>query len=1373
MNTGPEIDMSRLENSETEASIRDETKALLQEAMSIVEMSQGTEKEEDFKREYAELAEEYNTRFEDGIIDSSDLHALKQELAEVQEWREISLVEHYMLDHIKATNEWILSGDESVLDENLTWYADVFSSDTLFSPAKIWARAYITSGEWLSDDRMVHYHGRITELQNSNESKYTKLFQLSQIIYDVSMEWNMWGGMMESAHNNATRELIKQVIGNSEQNLAVWYTQERWYYTVEWSNIDTSNDMEVGTYLCSLNKSWKLTKENLLTPNGPFSPNDLFDLINKFESWVFWGPEVQGLFIWYLDGFEDNMNAIAENYLANEQNWAHIIAFLNAQETSGNDHPLVNENNIWDIFTATEDTDISSLENEQLRQVLLQERRMIAAQALINEILWIYEWGPEIRNELTMIIEGSARWEHSMFGFTRVNEIISEYNASVWDNEKQFTLIEWDLKDTIDRTISSFDEAHMAAQSYMSTLTELENIKAQGEEKAEELQSLQAELIQAVNQVPIDQAKVEELQEQVRALRFASFYTEMQASQVEAEVEAQRRKSEESTHEVERVVSEFDRYSTLFRRESIDEVSKSQESFNLLISSVRSSSDITYLYNNHSDYFTNVHLYMLHKDVRSDLDVIRWFPNLLRKEDLHSIDSWFYQESEHIWYLIEEAVEHSQWMASKIQFILLRNYEANSEDVAASISQIQWVLQYSNLTMQQKEYVRNNIPTVLIRADEENALQIPDRPERISTISLEEFSILSVKLEDSQTLTLSERKDFDIYIGKYGLHQNKSSVINFISQWYFDWASEIQRLVNSDFISKLSDRHESSEYYQVALNSNLANIVYLNQRCRNDYLSLQIIIEKSNNEEELVKYLQYTEIGNAWDFILVFNWLTRKLWSEAAARNVIGSMPRFYSSIQSLYESESTNEEDKQTMWKILEIYALIKEGYILWSENMERALNQWHHERLVIRWWENILSEMLWRNVNEREKSIIKGILTVDEPSSLDLRNIISIFWESDEWEAQAKEFLERIASMRLDEIFAEVDRLLLEIQPAESNTEEFKNYFSNGALDRDVFIASLNQYISDTTLEKTDNENQKEYELRVRNAFISQFWLSQEQAKNISRILELESNAVNWSILLSNSETAARWERVDYQAERSKRRSNGTLYLTPWERGWSERFNYETWELEPNPNYQPPEAPENDNSQTPLPTENWWETPISNNFEYRLSWSRDNPVIESWDSVIPISEQEAELIESNPEAAKNIINMYEFFKDLNLLWVWEYREELVTAVWEVSINLEDDSLREDELLRFGRKILILVQNVEQDQAQTEWREANTINTEVSSLDSLNYQLSRFSGSRELWWDDRSFNTYWEDRFESWMRSYWIIWGITFHTNRVREMMK
>jgi hypothetical protein len=41
--------------------------------------------------------------------------------------------------------------------------------------------------------------------------------------------------------------------------------------------------MEVGTYLCSLNKSEKLNKNNLLHPDGPFSPTELFDLIKKYK----------------------------------------------------------------------------------------------------------------------------------------------------------------------------------------------------------------------------------------------------------------------------------------------------------------------------------------------------------------------------------------------------------------------------------------------------------------------------------------------------------------------------------------------------------------------------------------------------------------------------------------------------------------------------------------------------------------------------------------------------------------------------------------------------------------------------------------------------------------------------------------------------------------------------------------------------------------------------------------------------------------------------------------------------------------------------------------------------------------------------------
>lgn len=174
-----------------------------------------------------------------------------------------------------------------------------------------------------------------------------------------------------------------------------------------------------------------------------------------------------------------------------------------------------------------------------------------------------------------------------------------------------------------------------------------------------------------------------------------------------------------------------------------------------------------------------------------------------------------------------------------------------------------------------------------------------------------------------------------------------------------------------------------------------------------------------------------------------------------------------------------------------------------------------------------------------------------------------------------------------------------------------------------------------------------------------------------------------------------------------------------------------------------------------------------------YEIWWTNENPTILSGKNTISITPEEAEMVRINPEAAENLINMYEFFKELNLIGVWDYREELVNAVWEVHINLEDDSLKESELLEFGKKILHLINNIQEDEQEESWKAQNIVNPNITSIDSLNKELSKFSKSRDFWWGNASFNTYGDGRFKAWMLSHGIIWWITFHTSKVREMIK
>ena len=113
---------------------------------------------------------------------------------------------------------------------------------------------------------------------------------------------------------------------------------------------------------------------------------------------------------------------------------------------------------------------------------------------------------------------------------------------------------------------------------------------------------------------------------------------------------------------------------------------------------------------------------------------------------------------------------------------------------------------------------------------------------------------------------------------------------------------------------------------------------------------------------------------------------------------------------------------------------------------------------------------------------------------------------------------------------------------------------------------------------------------------------------------------------------------------------------------------------------------------------------------------------------------------------------------------WVWKYRKELITAMWTVYINLEDDSLKEAELIKFWNNIAKIINGLQND---------IQINTQSPSRKLLEAELRKFSESGNFLAEEKTFNYLSEGKFTALMRSKGIIWWVTFKTKKIQELMQ
>jgi hypothetical protein len=119
----------------------------------------------------------------------------------------------------------------------------------------------------------------------------------------------------------------------------------------------------------------------------------------------------------------------------------------------------------------------------------------------------------------------------------------------------------------------------------------------------------------------------------------------------------------------------------------------------------------------------------------------------------------------------------------------------------------------------------------------------------------------------------------------------------------------------------------------------------------------------------------------------------------------------------------------------------------------------------------------------------------------------------------------------------------------------------------------------------------------------------------------------------------------------------------------------------------------------------------------------SIDNPsIIES------ISLTELKSFRNNPEAIENFLNAYDYFNEAGLPSVWEYRHEIQAAMRMENIiinaNLEDDSLKEVELLNFAQYVerIIYGKNV------TEINNINVVKANLQWYNSTDTNSSDFA---------------------------------------------
>ncbi len=167
----------------------------------------------------------------------------------------------------------------------------------------------------------------------------------------------------------------------------------------------------------------------------------------------------------------------------------------------------------------------------------------------------------------------------------------------------------------------------------------------------------------------------------------------------------------------------------------------------------------------------------------------------------------------------------------------------------------------------------------------------------------------------------------------------------------------------------------------------------------------------------------------------------------------------------------------------------------------------------------------------------------------------------------------------------------------------------------------------------------------------------------------------------------------------------------------------------------------------------------------EYSIIHESNNSIVtEAWE-ISWLDSEEIVAAKNNPEALDNLVNFYAFFKEINLPWVFHYRQEFITAAWTKDINIADNSISKQELTLLGIKLINLINNLK-------WPDEEKL-VQVSSFEWMKAELKKYSEAGSNITDGKTHGLNGEWKLVNELRNKWFIWWEPpFKTLEIWEMM-
>lgn len=1222
-----------------------------------------------------------------------EIHEVKQELINTWNfseeqwliWDAISGLRDLFYDSLWDT---IVSINQSIVT-SMEWVGEALERINNITTYSI-AGKNIGSLLWEGNSQKLNSYISYLQRKCSSENTQTQLFSISKTIHEIwvnicpdNFRWNFF----ENAHNEATKALLKSMI-EWDESLAIWYDSDKWYFVKtesdfltqvnnnHWYISDSKNKTEVWTYLAWLKWNTSSILEKLWK-------NNLIPLFTKFKDFNFWGESFSGedwskFYSTYMNWYENNMLRTIKDTINTSDAWDinEIIAGWEMETEAGDILAKCNicgqiskYDNISDIRYALNSATLQA-SNPDFHKGLQEKLRILENAEDVKasfENYYINAGVPEslitweLSDELEALLS-ELEWNTCSIDYIRkIHEFntthLSDYN--IWLNEEQA----WEIITSLmQRNQEASDRALIDIKYQLTWITwaSSEEIQRYFDMPEEERNRHLWDLLE---QVPNQESR-----EDLRMRLIEQF-------DFREDIQLQKRRSNE-------VIAAASNIYQSFWQPSLEHILSYPEDIRF----IKDADKLLKLFQeNGEDLRGKIELKDVQLNLLYNADIVSNFPWDIDPTDVRLIPDSVLNKYTVIINLIKSSLKHDEGRV--IRDLLYAYGAAYWEDLRLLVDELYVLIQ--ELPAEQQVSFRQKIPRNILYAANADILWVPENNTEFQDAS---YYLQLAKNLPHQNWIDEHRGIWKIYEIDHFLEykDNSHDILKILCAkgllWYTNfakyqiwkdptlWGEIIDNWEITD-IRYINAQTRASEGFQNRLFSSPRFQKWWDQSWIEEYVTLSSINNEGSSTNSIVRSIQSAH--RWWSFL---EWLD----SAPSIQEIISQHPEILSSINGalsymtpeVYGELSAEEEDFFfRMLQESEDYSKIdtlREPLWKLKQKQEALDNQEYQEKVT-----RLVDSQEWINNTDRERLLF--ILSDPDPVKIlsywpDLNEILG-------WEEEALEFLE--AAIKLAE--EEVSRSIEDAGKAPRNTSDYPQNFANeylkespnwdSVLDTEKLTQLWGILFSqnkDYFIEMIKERNFEWIKNTIREYLNNTFpWISE---KNIDELIEI----IYWGINLDITHAA---RNKDWGVNPDIFWDPNNFWNNVWEGIWSK---YEWYSLSPDGSIQV----SSQTSPTPIPTLEATDIASPDLQDTYREISSELNLTEQEQQTL--TKEELEMIAGNETVRENFIWFRSKLIELNLEWLWSFRNVIFSSIGSIALNANDgDYLGENEMNIFLSNIM------------------------------------------------------------------------------------